>query len=144
MVDARTSMTNWPGMDHLDPRSYLRVLIDGKPIVAMVDTGATHSLILLHKAASLGVTAEMLAADPTGQSRGVGPATVRTPVHRFAKVQIGGLEFSNVTMPVVDANNPEAATYLETGMFLGMDYLARHRVWLAHASRLVLVPSVAQ
>lgn len=140
MVDVRASWTSRPALEQQDPRSHLRLRLDGRETVAVIDTGAQSSFLFRHAAASVGVGEAELARAPTIRTRGFGPAPVASPVWRFAAVEIGGRVLRDVPMNVVEINDTNFVTFYEVGLGLGMDYLGRHRVWLAHASRMVLVP----
>lgn len=143
MVDIRRSWTSRPGFDQVDPRSHVAVTLDGRQTVALLDTGAQASLVFRHSALTMGITAEELARDPTATSRGFGPVPITVARHRFATMQVGGRGFTDQVISVGEFGDSNTATFYEVGMLLGMDYLAKHRVWIAHSRRVVLVPGPA-
>jgi hypothetical protein len=112
------------------------VVIDGRPLRALVDTGATSSLIAAPGMYRLGLTPQMLASDATGTGSGIGPAAVFMRRHRFAEIRVGPdtardpmLWVATVhVVPIVD-------------MLLGADWLGARRVWLSFATKQVLVPA---
>ena len=67
----------------------VQVLVDGRPLRALIDTGASASLITAPGMFRLGLTPELLARDPGGNGRGVGPAPVPMRLHRFAEMRVG-------------------------------------------------------
>ena len=67
----------------------VQVLVDGRPMRALIDTGASASLITAPGMFRLGLTPELLARDPGGYGSGVGPAPVPMRRHRFAEMRVG-------------------------------------------------------
>ena len=67
----------------------VQVLVDGRPLRALIDTGASASLITAPGMFRLGLTPELLARDPGGNGSGVGPAPVPMRRHRFAEMRVG-------------------------------------------------------
>ena len=60
------------------------VQVDGRPLRAMLDTGASRTLITAPGMARLGLTPEQLAGDQAGIARGIGRNRVAVQAHRFA------------------------------------------------------------
>jgi predicted aspartyl protease len=112
------------------------VIIDGRPLRALVDTGATSSLIAAPGMYRLGLTPQMLASDAAGTGSGIGPAAVLMRRHRFAEIRVGPDTTRNLMLwvatvrvvPIVD-------------MLLGEDWLSARRVWLSFATKQVFVPA---
>jgi hypothetical protein len=110
------------------------VLLDGRPLRALIDSGASASLITAPGMVRLGLTPELLARDPGGDGAGVGPAPVPMRRHPFSELRIGpdltrepALWVASVrVVPVVD-------------MLLGADWLRSRRVWLSFATKQVFV-----
>jgi hypothetical protein len=117
----------------------VQVLIDGRPLRALIDTGASSSLITASGMFRLGVTPALLARDPAGNGAGVGPAPVPMHLHRFAELRVGpdvmrdpALWVASVrVVPIVD-------------MLLGADWLQMRRVWLSFATKQVFVAGPRQ
>ena len=110
-------------------RPYLPITLDGHTIEVMLDTGAQSSTMTAAIAYSVGVTAEALAADRSGTTKGVvnGPKAVQA--HRFSTLTVGPETFHNPTLVVTERMDAGAA------MLLGSDYLRTHRAWISYASR---------
>jgi Aspartyl protease len=103
------------------------VIIDGQRLRALLDTGATSSLILAPGMFRLGLTPEMVAHDPGGTAHGIGPHAPQMHRHRFSSWLVGPESEPNPTMwvaqlrvvPIVDA-------------LLGAEWLlAQRRVWIS-------------
>jgi hypothetical protein len=112
----------------------VQVPVDDRPLRALIDTGASSSLITASGMFRLGVTPALLARDPAGNGAGVGPAPVPMHLHRFAELRVGpdvmpdpALWVASVrVVPIVD-------------MLLGADWLQTRRVWLSFATKQVFV-----
>jgi hypothetical protein len=112
----------------------VQVLVDGRPLRALIDTGASSSLITASGMFRLGVTPALLRPDPAGNGAGVGPAPVPMHLHRFAELRVGpdvmrdpALWVASVrVVPIVD-------------MLLGADWLQTRRVWLSFATKQIFV-----
>jgi predicted aspartyl protease len=110
------------------------IVIDGRRLRALVDTGASSSLIAAPGMYRLGLTPQMMASDAAGTASGIGPAAVFMRRHRFAEMQIGPDTTRNPMLwvatvrvvPIVD-------------MLLGADWLGARRVWLSFATKQVFV-----
>ena len=63
----------------------VQVLVDGRVLRALVDSGASATLITASGMYRLGLTPELLARDPGGNGAGVGPAPVPMRHHRFSR-----------------------------------------------------------
>ena len=112
----------------------VQVLVDGRKLRALIDSGASASLITAPGMYRLGLTEELLARDPGGNGSGVGPAPVPMRRHRFAELRVGPEATRDPTLwvapvrvvPVVD-------------MLLGADWLGSRRVWLSFATKQMFV-----
>ena len=112
----------------------VQVLVDGHPLRALLDTGASSSLIVAPGIFRLGLTSAMLAHDPSGNASGVGPHQVFMRRHRFAELRVGPTVTPNPMLwvapvhvvPIVD-------------MLLGADWLRSRHVWLSFATQQLFV-----
>ena len=112
----------------------LQVLIDGRPLRALLDTGASSSLITAPGMSRLGLTAEVLARDPGGSGAGIGPAPVVMRHHRFAEMRVG----PNTTRdPVLWVSAVRVVPVVD--MLLGADWLRTRHVWLSFATKQIFV-----
>ncbi|MDT5175253.1 MAG: hypothetical protein QOG37_2504 [Mycobacterium sp.] len=112
----------------------LPVTIDGKPLRAMLDTGATSSLIAAPGMFKLGLNQASLSTDPTGQISGLGARTVITHRHRFGALTVGNQTISSPSLWV----EPVRLTPI-VDMLLGADWLAGRRVWISFTTRQLFV-----
>jgi hypothetical protein len=103
------------------------MMVDGHGLRALLDTGATSSLILAPGMFRLGLTPGIIAHDPGAAAHGVGPHAPEMHKHKFSSWQIGPESQRDPTMwvaqvrvvPIVDA-------------LLGADWLlAQQRVWIS-------------
>ena len=108
----------------------LPIAVDGRRLTALLDTGASASMITLPGVIRLGLTPQSLAGDAGGAARGLGRQAPEMRRHRFASLQIGSelqrdpeLWVTSVRVtPIVDA-------------LLGADWLAQQRrVWISFAT----------
>ena len=105
------------------------VMVDGTPLRALLESGATASLIGAPGLFRLGLRQADFAADPADQVSGLGPRIVTMRQHRFRSLRVGGETIDDPVMwaapirlmPVVD-------------MLLGADWLAGRRVWISFAT----------
>jgi hypothetical protein len=123
-----------PAIPSVDNALVVQVLVDGRPLRALIDTGASGSLITASGMFRLGLTPGLLAHDPVGDGAGVGPAPVPMHRHHFAEMRVGPDATRDLTLwvapvhivPIVD-------------MLLGTDWLRSRRVWLSFATRQMFV-----
>jgi len=109
------------------------VTIDGHPFHAILDTGATASLISRPNALRAGVSAATLDQEPALPSHGLGTKDFMTRRHVFAEMQVGQERYKQVNLLVSGA-------MLGGGdMLLGLDYFGSRRVWLSYALRQMFV-----
>ncbi len=107
----------------------VQVLVDGVPLRALVDTGASASLITARGMVRLGLTPAVLEPDPGVNASGIGLAPVPMHRHRFDRLSVGPIVVSGPTswvapvhvVPIVD-------------ILLGADWLGTRHVWLSFAT----------
>lgn len=118
---------------------FVPVAIDGRPVRALLDTGARASLVTRRVAHSLGVDDEMLQADPRRTGQGVGMTDIDFRLHRFATVDVGAIPMRNMPLNVADMRLPGVE------MLLGADWIATRRLWISYGGGTVFVhPPLAQ
>ena len=108
------------------------VVLNGKIVWALIDTGATNSVVAADTARTVGVTEAALAGDPVGQTLGAGGKTALVHLHSFDSLRVAGEALPQPRLLI----GPLPAG---TAMLLGADYLRNHRVWLSYATARVFV-----
>ena len=110
------------------------VLVDGRPLRALIDSGASASLIVAPGMFRLGLTPDLLARDPGGNGSGVGPAAVPMRLHRFAELRVGP---DTTRDPMLWVASAHVVPIVD--MLLGADWLQARRVWLSFATKQMFV-----
>jgi hypothetical protein len=108
----------------------LPVTVDGKPLRAMLDSGASSSFLAAPGMFKLGLDQANLSNDPASQVSGLGPRVVVVHRHRFATLTVGNQTVQTPSLwvepirlsPIVD-------------MLLGADWLTGRRVWISFATK---------
>jgi hypothetical protein len=106
------------------------VLLDGTPLRALLDTGATASLLGAPGMYRTGVDLAALANDPSEPVVGLGP---RVPVmhrHTFRLLRVGGQSIADPAIWVAPLRLGFTAD-----MLLGLDWLSGRRVWISFATQ---------
>lgn len=114
-------------------RFLVPVELDGHTLTALLDTGASVTVLSADVAHSLGVTDAMLAADHKVSLAGTGPAIAAAWVHRFRQIRFAGQSFDGPQLVVSERADPTV------DMIIGADYLAHRRIWLSYARKLVFI-----
>jgi hypothetical protein len=110
------------------------VIVDGRPLRALVDSGASASLVTAPGMFRLRLTPDLLVHDPRGNGRGIGPKPVPMYRHHFAELQVG----SEVTHdPVLWVASVRVVPIVD--LLLGADWLGPSRVWLSFATKQIFV-----
>ncbi len=112
----------------------LPVTLDGTPLRALLDSGASSSLIAAPGLFRLGLQPTALAGDPTDQVSGLGPNLVTMHRHGFHSLRVGGQTSDNPVIWVA----PIRLTPI-VDMLLGADWLAGRRIWISFATKQLLV-----
>ena len=104
--------------------------VDGKPLRAMLDTGASASLLAAPGIYRLGLNQTTLAQDPTAQVSGLGPRLSTAHQHQFHSLRIGN---QTIESPVFWVEPVRLTPFVD--MLLGVDWLAGRRVWISFATK---------
>ena len=110
------------------------VTLDGTPLRALLDTGASASLLAAPGMIRVGLQQASLAGDPGDQVSGLGPHIVTMYRHTFRSLRVGGL---TIGAPVIWVAPIRLMPI--TDMLLGADWLAGRRVWISYATRRLFV-----
>lgn len=104
------------------------VMLDGKSLTALIDTGAAVSLVNARGLYRLGLSPEAIGRDPQVSAIGLGGSFVGRQ-HRFGNLQVGRLQIEAPRLLVETV--PEPAF----DMVLGMDILGRQRIVISYESK---------
>ena len=107
----------------------LRVTIDDRPLRAMLDTGASGSLLAAPGIYRLGLNAQSLSGDPAADISGLGERVLSAYRHKFHTMRVGDqlIESPQLWVEPVRATPP-------VDMLLGADWLLERRVWISFAT----------
>jgi predicted aspartyl protease len=117
------------------PRPYVilaPVQIDGRTLLAQLDTGASLSLVSRKGAARLGIAPEMTA--PAPGARGVGRQALALRSRVFAMARLGPAEYRDVSLMF---GAPAGGFAFD--MLLGMDLLRGQRMFISYATNRLLI-----
>ena len=109
--------------------------LNGVPIDAYLDSGASTTFITRADARRAGVTADKLAADPAISLLGVDGSPVKGHWHRFASLELGNERLSNFRLSV-------APSAFGTTL-LGDDFLRFNRVWISYPRQMLFIQPVS-
>jgi predicted aspartyl protease len=114
-------------------RLLLTVKIDGQDVRALLDSGASASVLDRKAAARLGVTPAMMAQESKGEGFGAAGVNFQRTLHRFRSLEIAGERFDSPKLSVLDRDLHDA------DMLLGLDWLRNHHVLISFRRRLLLI-----
>jgi tetratricopeptide (TPR) repeat protein/predicted aspartyl protease len=110
------------------PRIWVNVQINRKPVRALLDSGAAISLLNKSVAAQLGMTPQTAGVVATSPVGGLGKDVVQAWIAPFKSFVIGNEEIKDTAIPFAELP-PDAP------MILGADFLSAHRVLVAHSQQ---------
>jgi predicted aspartyl protease len=108
--------------------------LDGIALRALLDTGASQTLVAAPGMARLGLGLERLRDDPSQIVGGMGPHTVTMWHHRFDSMRIGGETLTSPSFLVAPIQLSPISD-----MLLGADWLMGRRVWISYATNQLFV-----
>jgi predicted aspartyl protease len=123
---------SWSDMLHLP------VTLDGKPIRALLDTGAAATILDIDAAARVGLNMAELDRSAIGSGYGAAGVSFLHARHSFREMQIGAEHIERPALHVLDR------TLHDTDMLLGYDYLGRRHVWISYATGQLFVANGGQ
>ena len=123
----------------LTSRGALRLdaAIDGKPFVAVLDSGSAITTMSPDAGRRLGVGQAELADDPDVGVGGIAGAPVTVHLHRFDTLRVGKERISKPLLGVADA--PLA---ISGDMLLGLAFFNGQRTWIAYRSERMFIQTV--
>jgi tetratricopeptide (TPR) repeat protein/predicted aspartyl protease len=125
----------------------LPVLLDGKPMRALLDTGATVSMLDLDTAQdSFGLTPKSAGVEEAGSSTALSGQTLRMYSYRFKSLQIGGITFTN---PLLTLGKSQIYGIVRAQMgvhapqlILGMHELRMLHIYIAYRDHKLYLSSI--
>ncbi len=115
-----------------DNRPMVAVTLDGRTVKALVDTGATTTVVDHSFAKTVGARDAPPPGARQGTMRTMSEATVPMWQHRFGAADIVGLRFPAPNIWILDLG-------MTADMVVGLDILARTRIWISNGSDAVYV-----
>lgn len=127
------------------PQILLTVQVNGQPVKAMLDSGASSSILTLADAARAGVTPGSTGVVAIPRGTGLGTKSIETWVGPFDTVIIGNEIIRHAHIRFGDLYKDMTYTSIgsrlaqnvepEQPMLLGADFLRAHRVLVSHSQR---------
>lgn len=138
-----------------DTKIVVKVKLDGKPIDAILDTGAWNSTIFI-KAAKVKYGITPGSVDTPVEGKLNGGENLTTYSHQFHSLEFEGVEVSNPTIELIPDKITEHLTYTPIGshishvdkdaqpeMLIGMDILRHLHLYIAYHERALYVTPLA-
>ncbi len=108
------------------PNPHFTVIVNGKEMDALIDSGAHRSFMMLDAAKKAGIDVNGPGAVRMGDSGGIGSDRAPYWIAPVKAMQIGQETISNVELGIIDSQGSRTAD-----VYLGQDFLRTHRVLFA-------------
>lgn len=108
----------------------IEVRLDGRPAHALVDTGATITVVDQSFAVAAGAPAEPPDGAPRGTTGTMSEATLPMWLHRFGALEIGPVRIVQPELWITDLG-------MAADMILGLSHIGRMRIWISNGSDMV-------
>ena len=118
------------------PNPQFTVLLNGKKLNAIIDSGASATVVTLRAAKRAGLKLDAPGVERAGYTVGVGDAKVARWVTVFDTLQLGEETIRNAHVGVIDAD------LYDIDLLLGADFLRSHRVLFAMSQEKLYVSYV--
>jgi len=120
-------------------RFLLPVALNGRPMRAVLDTGASRSMVTKRAALNAGLSEPALNQLHASSGTGFGGKAFTTYPARFDSLRIGPMVYRHAPLDIGDTD----MTYGD--MLLGMDFMHSRRVWVSYSSgRVFMQPALAR
>ncbi|GAB2545775.1 aspartyl protease family protein [Rhodanobacter koreensis] len=121
-----------PAVNPNDRRTFLKVMINGKKVRAVLDSGADATLLTRRAAERVGID---LSGSEVGAGNGfgIGARTVKTWTAPIDSFSVGTETIQHSQMQVIDGDIGGG----ETDMLLGVDFLLAHHMFIANSQKKV-------
>jgi predicted aspartyl protease/tetratricopeptide (TPR) repeat protein len=114
-----------------DYHIYVEVIINGKSLRAMLDSGAPTSIVGRHAAEKAGIDLKAPQVVASGRMGGGGSQRRQSWIARTQTIAIGGETIRNSPIRVIDDEGDSR----DHDMLLGMDFLLSHHVFVSQPQR---------
>ena len=108
------------------PNPHFTVVVNGKEMDALIDSGAHRSFMMLDAAKKAGIDVNGPGAVRMGDAGGIGADRAPHWIAPVKTMQIGQESISNVELGIIDSQGSRTAD-----LYLGQDFLRTHRVLFA-------------
>lgn len=119
---------DWASQDQLLPPVIVDAYVNGNKIRAMVDSGATFSVLKLRVAERAGVKSDSPGVIDGGRFGGAGRRLIESYIGPFSSFKIGDEEIKNTRLRFADIDT-------DADMLLGADFMLSHHIYIAKAAR---------
>jgi clan AA aspartic protease (TIGR02281 family) len=117
----------WGSSSHTNPE--FKVLINGKEVTAVIDSGAATTVMTRRAAEKAGLNMDAPGVNRTGEATGIGTRRIAHWSVTLGTLQIGRETINNADIGVIDTGD------LDVDLLLGADFLRSHRVMFAMSQR---------
>lgn len=118
-----------PAYNNNDRRTFLNVVINGKKVRALLDSGASATLLSRDAAERVGIDLKAPDIKVSSSTYGFGAKVVRTWIVHIDKFSVGTETIQHSEMQVLDGSLGNS----ETEMLLGVDFLLAHHMFIANS-----------
>jgi clan AA aspartic protease (TIGR02281 family) len=132
--DAVVLPFRWGSSSHTNPE--FKVLINGKEVMAVIDSGAATTVMTRRAAEKAGLRMDTPGALRVGEATGIGTKRVAHWSATLGTLQIGRETIHNADIGVIDTGE------LDVDLLLGADFLRSHRVMFAMSQRKLYITYV--
>jgi predicted aspartyl protease/tetratricopeptide (TPR) repeat protein len=112
----------------------LEVMINGRPVHAILDSGATRSSLTRNAARRVGIDLSAPDTVASGRFVGAGSESRQSWIARTRTIDIGGEQIANSPIRVIDDSRDGVPD-----MLLGIDFLLSHHVLVAQGQRKIYI-----
>ena len=116
--------------DRFDRRTFFDVMINGKKVRAVLDSGATATLLSRRAAVRAGIDLNAPDVAASSSSIGIGGRPVRTWTAKVEAFSVGTETIQHSQMQIIDGDMGG-----NTDMLLGVDFLLAHHMFIANSKK---------
>ena len=116
-----------PIINRNDRRTFVRVIINGKPMRALIDSGASATVLSRAAAERIGINLDAPGVKTGHVNIGIGSKVVKTWIVGIDSFSVGTETIRHSQMEVIDSNMGDS----QTDMLLGVDFILAHHILIA-------------